>query len=187
MHVLVVWKHGQKSLFTCYAVSLSSLTRLQNETFNCSKHGFLNSWYSNISIKFFSYLWNGKWYQNVFCVKMILEFCRIHWQQNYNLALWRHQPHLPVLGHKLVSSGFDQRKSKPAQPHENYWQKGQREDLIIRINLNKLSAYRWKFKLVLNFVMWHMSSSGKSCDVVRICYLLWPSWHQSEESFIWGQ
>ena len=41
-----------------------------------------------------------------------------------------------------VSSGFGERKSKPAQPHENYWQQGQREDLIIRINFNKLSAYR---------------------------------------------
>ena len=80
----------------------ASLTRLQNETFNCLKHGFLNSWNSSISVCFFSYLWNGKWYQNESFVKMILDSCRIHWHQNHKLALWQHQPHLLVLGHDQI-------------------------------------------------------------------------------------
>ena len=29
---------------------------------------------------------NAKWYQNDFCVKMILDSWRMHWQQNHNLA-----------------------------------------------------------------------------------------------------
>ena len=82
IHILVVWKHGQKRLFTCYVVCLPHWLVLQNETFNCLKYGYLNSWNSTWSIQFFSYLWNGKWYQNDFCVKVILDSCRMHLQQN---------------------------------------------------------------------------------------------------------
>ena len=35
---------------------------------------------------------------------MILDFCRIHWQQNYNLTPWQHQPHLLVLGYNYWQS-----------------------------------------------------------------------------------
>ena len=56
-------------------------------------------WNSNTPIYFLSYIWNGRWYRKDFCVKMILDSCRTHWQQNHNLASRRHQPHLLMLGH----------------------------------------------------------------------------------------
>ena len=80
---------------------LASLICTQNKTFKCLKHVLLNSWNSNMSTYLFSYFWSGEWYHNDFCVKMIHGFSRIHWQQNHYLARWRHQPHLPMLGHIL--------------------------------------------------------------------------------------
>ena len=43
IHILVVWKYGQKSLFTCHVVCLPHWLALRNETFNCLKHGFLTA------------------------------------------------------------------------------------------------------------------------------------------------
>ena len=42
--------------------------------------------------------------KNDFLFQMILDSCKIHLQQNHNLVPWRHQPHLLVLRHNIMSS-----------------------------------------------------------------------------------
>ena len=100
IHILVVW-HGQKSLLTLFVSLIDLLEKTKTKkkkTFNCLKHGFLNSWNSNIPILFFSYLWNGRWYQMIFMSKWFL----IPEYIDSKITIWspwRHQTHLLWLSH----------------------------------------------------------------------------------------
>ena len=133
----------------------ASLARLQNDTL---KHGFLNYCNSNIALWFFSYLLNGKSYRNDIYVKMILDSCRIHWQQNNNLAPWWHQPHLHVLGHIwLTCTKYD------FSAGLLWWiSLVHRRGLSTAKNISKRGKKKWKLKyriVASTFKAWHFQAN----------------------------